>query len=37
MIDLLCFILGLVGLILFFRWLDKYSPDPFDMPQDYMG
>jgi hypothetical protein len=37
MLELLEFIVGMIGLILLFKWLEKDKPDPMDYPQDYMG
>jgi hypothetical protein len=35
--EILQLIIGLIGLVILFRWLDKIGPDPMNYPQDYMG
>ena len=37
MLELLELIVGLIGLFLLFKWLEKGRPDPMNYPQDYMG
>jgi hypothetical protein len=29
--------IGVIGLILLLRWVDKIRTNPLDYPQDYMG
>jgi hypothetical protein len=35
--EILIFVIGVIGLILLFRWVDKIRTNPLDYPQDYMG
>lgn len=37
LLEILIFVIGMLGLILLFRWVDKVRADPLDYPQDYMG
>jgi len=37
LLEILLFVIGMIGLILFFRWVDNIRTDPLDYPQDYMG
>jgi|LakMenE18May11ns_1017448.scaffolds.fasta_scaffold9757527_5 hypothetical protein len=37
LLEILEFVIGVIGLILLFRWLDEFRTDPLDYPQDYMG
>jgi hypothetical protein len=37
LLEILGFVIGLIGLILLFRWVDRVRTDPLDYPQDYMG
>jgi hypothetical protein len=36
-LEIIQFVLGLVWLIMLFKYLDKCGPDPMDYPQDYIG
>jgi len=36
LLEILLFVIGVIGLILFFRWVDRVrTDDPLDYPQDY--
>jgi hypothetical protein len=37
MTEILIFVIGMIGLISLFRWVDNVRTDPLDYPQDYMG
>ena len=36
-LEILGFVIGVIGLLLLFRWVDWGRTDPLDYPQDYMG
>jgi hypothetical protein len=33
--EIFLFVIGVIGLILLFRWVDRVRTDPLDYPQDY--
>jgi hypothetical protein len=35
LLEILLFVIGVIGLILLFSWVDKVRTDPLDYPQDY--
>jgi hypothetical protein len=35
LLEILLFVIGMIGLILLFRWVDLVRTDPLDYPQDY--
>jgi hypothetical protein len=35
--EILILVIGVIGSILLFRWVDKIRTNPLDYPQDYMG
>jgi hypothetical protein len=35
LLEILLFVIGMIGLILLFRWVDPVRTDPLDYPQDY--
>jgi len=35
LLEILGFVIGVIGLLLLFRWEDRVRTDPLDYPQDY--
>ena len=35
LLEILLFVIGVIGLLLLFRWVDRVRSDPLDYPQDY--
>ena len=37
LLEIIQFVIGVIGLVLLFRWVDQARTNPLDYPQDYMG